>query len=360
MKILDRYLVKQFLQTVLFGVIAFALIFVIIDMMEHLDEFIDEDVPGNIIIQYYFAFIPEIIRLMIPVAVLLSGLFVAGKMSNLNELTAIKSCGVSLYRFMTPFILTALFISIISVYFGGYVVPLANKHKVNIERLYMRKDVIHSGMNIVFQDSQTRIVTIASYNVGSNQAHRVSIQDFDKNDLTKMIERFDAERMKYDTLENIWVMYKIVQREFTDESEVSNSFSEYKFPDLNFSPGEVVSKQRKNEEMSLSELSDFADSQIRSGNDPTRVLIEYHSRFAFAFASVITVLFGLPISANKRRGGLAVQFGINLLITFFYLVFMKISQAFGKNGVLNPFLTAWFANFVFLAAAILNVIRARK
>jgi lipopolysaccharide export system permease protein len=72
------------------------------------------------------------------------------------------------------------------------------------------------------------------------------------------------------------------------------------------------------------------------------------------------VLFGLPISSNKRKGGIAIQFGVNLLITFLYLVFMKISQAFGKNGMLNPFLTAWFANFIFLIAALYNIKRTMK
>ena len=69
---------------------------------------------------------------------------------------------------------------------------------------------------------------------------------------------------------------------------------------------------------------------------------------------MIVVLFGLPISANRRRGGLAIQFGINLLITFIYLVFMKVSQAFGKSGELNPLITAWLANFIFLTGCYLQ------
>ncbi len=77
-------------------------------------------------------------------------------------------------------------------------------------------------------------------------------------------------------------------------------------------------------------------------------------------ASLICVIFGLPISANKRRGGLAVQVGLNILVTFIYLVFMKVSTAFGKNGALDPLLTAWFANLVFLAAALINLPRVRQ
>lgn len=359
-KIIDKYLVRQFLQTIFFGLLAFTLVFVIIDMMENLDDFIDENVPRYVIIQYYFVFIPEIIRLMIPVAVLLASLFVAGKMSNLNELTAIKATGVSLYRFMLPFIITAFFISILSLYFGGYVVPLANRHKVFIEKNYMNKGIVRSGSNIFFQDSKTRIVSIASYNVVTDHAYRVSIQDFDIIDITQMTMRIDAQRMNYDSTTGNWTLFNGVKRQFKNNTEQIENFSTLVMDDLNFTPGEVIEKQTKNEEMSLDELAEYADNQKRAGNDPTPILIEYHSRFAFAFASVITVMFGLPISTSKRKGGVAVQFGINIVITFIYLVFMKISQAFGKNGLLEPFITAWFANFIFLLAAIINIIRARK
>ena len=88
MKIIDSYLVKQFIQTIFFGILEFTILFV---MMEKLGDIVDQNVPTNIIFEYYFVFIPEIIRLITPVAVLLASLFVAGKMTNLNELTALKA-----------------------------------------------------------------------------------------------------------------------------------------------------------------------------------------------------------------------------------------------------------------------------
>src|SRR5512140_2538711 len=127
MKILDKYLVRQFLQTIFFGLIAFTLIFIVIDMMENLDDFIDQSVPATIIFHYYLVFAPEIIRLITPVSVLFAALFVAGKSSNLSELTAIKASGVSMFRFMLPFLVASFLISLGSIYFAGYVVPMANK-----------------------------------------------------------------------------------------------------------------------------------------------------------------------------------------------------------------------------------------
>ncbi len=359
-KIIDRFLIRQFVQTILFGLLIFTLIFVIIDMMENLDDFIDQDVPGRIVIEYYFVFIPEILRLMMPVAVLLASLFVAGKMSNQNELTALKAAGINLYRFMTPFIITSLFISILSVYFGGYIVPDANKRKVFIERTYMNKNVIKSGSNIYFQDSPSRIVIIGSFNLMIRQANRVSIQEFNPIDITEMVSRLDAVKMKYDTTTNTWKMYNGSNRVFTYGKENLEDFNVRELDYLNFTPDEIVKKQTKPEEMTLPELEQFAEEQLRAGNNPTRIEIDYHARYAFAFASFVVVLFGLPISSNKRKGGLAIQFGLNVLITFVYLVFMQISKSFGKNGLLEPILTAWFANIVFFIAAIINLLRTNK
>lgn len=360
MLILDRYIIKQFLQTIFFGLLVFIFIFVIIDMFEKLDDFIDKDVAKSIIVEYYIVFLPEIIRLILPVSVLLAGLFTVGKMVSQNELTAIKASGVSIYRFIIPFLIIAFLISCFSIYFGGYTVPQANKRRVYIEQNYMKKGLVNAGTNIFFQDTKTKIVTISYFDIERDQANRVSIQEFDDKKQIILKSRIDAEKMKFDSTSGAWIIMNGYQRFFYDDSISAVKIDTLVINGLNFSPEEVIKKQRKPEEMTLSELRDYSKEILRTGNDPTRIQIEFHSRFAFAFSSFVVILFGLPISINKRRGGLAIQFGINLLITFIYLIFMKVSQSFGKNGVLEPILTAWVANFIFLAAAFFNLYKVRK
>jgi lipopolysaccharide export system permease protein len=360
MKIIDRYLIKQFLLTLLFGLLAFTLIFVVIDMMENLDDFIDQNVQTKIVFIYYLVFTPEIIKLMTPVAVLFSGLFTTGKMANLNELTSIKSSGVSLYRYMAPFFIVTLLISLFSIYFGGYVVPAANKTKIKIEQVYLKKGITFSGSNIFFQDSKIRAIGISFFDNSTNTANRVTIQEFDPKDFTRIVSRIDAQTMRYDSVAKCWIAARGIQRFFTPDAERINCFTELKLTNLNFLPNEVDAKQLKPEQMNLQQLKELIANMQKAGNDPTRIMIEYYSRYAFAMAAMVVILFGLPLSANKRKGGLALQFGINILVTFIYLGFMQISQAFGKNGALDPILTAWLANIVFFAAAIINIARAQK
>ena len=147
MKIFDKYLIRQFVQTIIFGLLAFTRLFIVIDAMENLDDFIDQNVPTFKILHYYFVFSPEMVRLMTPVAVLFAALFTAGRASNLSELTAMRASGMSIYRFMSPFVVTTLAISLFSIYFGGYLVPMANKTKVQIEQVYLKKGISYSESN---------------------------------------------------------------------------------------------------------------------------------------------------------------------------------------------------------------------
>jgi lipopolysaccharide export system permease protein len=166
--------------------------------------------------------------------------------------------------------------------------------------------------------------------------------------------------MIYDSTSGDWVAKNGVKRFFLVDEQKAEYFESLKIDDLNFKPADLLSKQQKPEEMNLDDLKKFIRNLERAGNDPTGTLIEYYSRFSFPMASIVCVIFGLPLSANRRKGGVAVQVGISILVTFIYLVFMKISQAFGKNGALDPLLTAWFANLVFLILGLINLPRVKQ
>ena len=73
MKILDRYVIRQFILATLVSLVAFLVIFVAIDLMEKLDKFIDRKVPFTKIVDYYINFTPQMISLVLPIALLLLG-----------------------------------------------------------------------------------------------------------------------------------------------------------------------------------------------------------------------------------------------------------------------------------------------
>jgi lipopolysaccharide export system permease protein len=361
MKLVDRYIVKQFLVTALFALFAVLIIFIIIDAMEKLDDFIDRQAGWPIIIQYYVYFVPEIIKLIIPVAMLLASLFVTARLSAQNEWTAMKSSGISLYRIMVPYMAVALLVSVASVYFNGWIVPQANKKKFTIERVFLHKDVVSaSGANIYIQDTPTRILSIGYFDEGRKAASRVSIQDFSAADPTAMVERVDAVTMTWDTTSRQWTLNNGTRRWFHQGKESLEQFISAPTGPLHFDPEDLRKKQEKPDEMDYYSLQQFIENQQRAGQDVSRWLVDFYSKISFPFATVIVVLFGVPFSSVKRRGGVGVQLGISLLICFIYLIFMKVSQVFGYNGDINPLFTAWSANILFFVGAVTIMLRVQK
>jgi lipopolysaccharide export system permease protein len=370
MTILDRYIVRQFVSTFFFGLLAFLLIFLIIDMMEKLDDFIDANVPVLTIIQYYLWFTPEIVKLMTPIAMLLASLFVTGRLSSQNELSAIKSSGVSLYRVLIPFLVVSFLVSSASVYFSGWVVPFANQKKFAIERAHLhRSGGSFSRYNIYFQEGRTRLVSMNFYDSQAQTASTVSIQEFADTNLTVLVRRYDARQMTWlergagpgDSLHEGWVLMRGARRELgTRQEETLSSFDRLPIGMLRITPAEIEKKQRKPDELDYTELKAFIENQQQSGQDVSRWLVDFHSKIAFPFASVIVVLFGVPFGSIRRRSGVAIDFGICVAVTFIYLAFMKTSHVFGYNGDVNPLLTAWLANLLFLTLGIVNLIRVQK
>lgn len=129
---------------------------------------------------------------------------------------------------------------------------------------------------------------------------------------------------------------------------------------LLLTPADIEKKQRTPDEMDYSDLREFISNQQRAGQNVSRWLVEYHFKIAFPFASIIIILFGVPFAASRPRTGAALGIGIAAAVAFLYLVFMKASQVFGYNGDLDPLLTAWLANLIFLAAGIANLARVQK
>jgi lipopolysaccharide export system permease protein len=361
MKLIDRYIIKQFLLTALFGIVAFTFIFIVIDLMEKLDDFLDRKADAMVIFQYYIAFTPEMIKLMTPVAILLSSLFTTGKLSNNNELTAMKSSGVSMYRFMAPMLLLAFLISAASVYFNGWIVPYANQRKFNIEHVYLQRNYEATARsNIYVQDGSRRIVSINFFDRATNLGGRTSIQDFSDTNLISLSQRLDARQIRWDTTTGKWTLYGVTKRTFDQRKELLSTADKLTMDTLHFTPVDIVKKEENPDEMDYFELKKFIERQQRTGTDVARLQVDFYSKVSFPFASFIVVLFGVPFSFGKRRGGLAVQFGISVAVCFIYLIFMKTSQVFGYNGDLQPLLTAWLANLIFLGGGIVNIVRIQK
>ena len=104
MKKLDIYLFKQFLVILIMAIMGFLSIFLIVDLIENLDRFMDNNVPKKIVMEYYLYTIPYFLSIGLPMSVLISTVLCFGYLVKRNEWTAMKASGISIYRVAIPLI----------------------------------------------------------------------------------------------------------------------------------------------------------------------------------------------------------------------------------------------------------------
>ena len=147
MRKISQYVLKEFLSFLGYCILAFAVIFVLINLVENADRFIDKDIGIRLILLYYVFYLPYIIVLTLPVAMLLATMFSLSRLNQDNEITAMKASGISLYRILMPLYILSLFLGIVMIGFAEIVVPRTN--------LY-REDIENQGNTFKFTFSQIR------------------------------------------------------------------------------------------------------------------------------------------------------------------------------------------------------------
>lgn len=361
MTIIDRYILKKFLATFALSIVAFIVIFIAIDLMENLDQFLDHNATIGVMASYYLYFLPEMIRLLVPMSMLLASLFTTAKLVEQSEWTSMKAAGLSIGRFMAPILCLAVLAAALSIWFNGWVVPRANKEKFSIERTHMGKSLTSSAQfNLYFRDHERRMVVMNYFEEATASASRVSLIWFGDDEGKTVVRRIDAPIARW-TEQGGWTLVNAVERLFTDSvHEKVIAYPTLVMTDLSVTPDELRKRQLQDEEMTNTELKEFLDRERFAGADVTRRTVDYYAKLSFPFASVIVVLFGVPFASMGGRRGAAVQIGVCMLVCFVYFILTTMINAIGSAGVPPPLMTAWLPNALFAAVALVVFAKARK
>ncbi|MBN1165156.1 MAG: LptF/LptG family permease [Candidatus Krumholzibacteriota bacterium] len=359
MKIHDRYILSGFWRNVLLGILAFLVIYVTVDINEKIDNFIDHHATVLEISSYYFFKLPWIILLITPVSILLATVFTLGKLSRQNELTAFIASGTSLLRVSSPIIISALSITLFSIAFGEFVVPSANRRgerimAVDIEENQQRGNFKYKA-NLHYQGENDRTYYAERYDISLKIMKNVIIQEYDDSQL---IRRIDAKKVFWDG--GKWVLIDGIIREFLPAGEIVTTFERRAGDDLPEKPEDLAKEEIEPEEMNFLELRQYIDRIRRGGGAIDKYLVDLYFKFSFPFTNVIFAMIGIALSSAKRKPSLATGFGMTLLISFTYYGILRIGQALGHSGVMQPVLAAWSGNLLFLVVGGVLLYRANR
>jgi lipopolysaccharide export system permease protein len=143
------------------------------------------------------------------------------------------------------------------------------------------------------------------------------------------------------------------------EIERTYEFNSMWIPSFNETPEELLADQKDPENMGYAELGRFIEINKRSGGRPLKLIVARAQKIALPVATLVIILFAMPLATSSGRGGSAFGMGISLAITIIYLMLFKISGALGASGALPGIAAAWIPNGAFAAAAAVLLARVR-
>lgn len=360
-KILDWYIIRQFLGTFIFSLVLILSIAVIFDFSEKIDDFIQKQAPLKaIVFDYYLNFIPYFATLFAPMFVFISVIFFTSRMAVNTEIIAMLNSGMSFRRLLVPYFISAAFIALAAFMLQNYVLPQSNIARLDFEEKYYRSsDFRRMNVSSIHRQVYPNVyIYMEQYNKVSQSGRNFSMEKFD--DMGRLESKMTANMIRWDSTTNKWGAWWYYIRE---NDSIGERLSSGRRIDtvLNVGPDDFTRSPEFVYTMTHGELIDYIDVLESQGSDEIKLYLnEKHRRYASPFAFFILTLIGVSLSSRKIKGGIGMQIGIGLVLTFSYILFMQFASQFSLKGDLEPALAMWIPNIIYAFIAMVVYYTAPK
>ncbi|MBQ7811767.1 MAG: LptF/LptG family permease [Bacteroidales bacterium] len=350
---IDLYITKKFISTFFVALLLIIGIVIIFDISEHIDEFVAKEAPLKaVIFDFYLNFVPYFMNMFSPLFVFITVIFFTSKMAADSEIIAILAGGISYHRMMVPYIFSAALIAVLSLVLNLFIIPDANKTRLDFENEYIKTRYKSVGRNVHYQIAPGEFVFAESFSSWNNTAYRFTLEKIEDN---KLVSKISAETAAYDTTSGSWKLKKYFIREYNDDLTDKVRSGKQLDTVIALTNKDFYLTEKTVETLTYKELNNLIDTQNMRGDANVKfALMEKNRRFALPFSAFILTIMGVALSSKKRRGGIGWNIGLGIALAFTYILFLKFSEMFVHAGVLPPFIALWLPNIVFaIIAAIL-------
>ena len=359
---LDQYLIRQFWIILGISILGFLSIFIVVDLIENLDRFMDNNVESKIVLQYYFYTLPYFISIGLPMAVLISTVFSLGSMVKRNEWTAMKASGISLFRIAFPLVICGGILSGVSFILDNNLVAYGNEKRFEIDRDHVKRKSRHKLKNtlkdIFLQKNSSNHISLSRYFINKATGHDFTIVDLGT---LKIRKRIDAKKIIWNADSLKWSLKGYSIRFFNKNGIEENVIIGEKdtLMELGFLPSDIQQQARKPDELDYYRLTKRINQLKLNGVDTIRWEVTRYIKISFAFTNLIVILCGIPLVVLKENNSLSFGLGASVFVIFAYYAFIKFGQSLGFKGVIAPLASAWLGNLVFVLAGIILFWKAK-
>lgn len=351
MKKLDIYIIRKFLGTYIFMILAVMSIAIVIDVSEKLRDFTDESNNLSFLdvaFGYYPYFFLHYVNLFSSLIIFLSVLFFTSFMAQRSEVIAILSNGVSFTRFTRPYMIVSTLLLVIALLMNHLVVPHSNKKRLEFESKYITLVEGNFKKVTVEIDSNT-IVRFDHINTRHNKVNRLWVENWatNKEGNYEMTSDMQVNSAKGDSVLYNWELHNVFIRRIKDKGEDIIRYNKIDTL-LNFNTKDLAQRSNIMEAMNTEELIKFRNREKEKGSSMlTNIEIVLYERTAYPFATYILTLIGVAVSSRKSREGVGKNLIVGLIASVTYIFFMKMTTVASTNVGLSPWIAVWVPNVIF-------------
>ena len=356
-RILDSYILKNFLGSFFYSISLLMAIIVVFDVSENIQRFLDNEVPfTKIVFSYYFNFIPFFINLFIPLFTFISVIWFTSKLSQRNEFVAILSGGINFYRLLFPYIVGALIIAVLAFFMSNFLIPKTNEQLNNFKNQYFYKKYF-STSNIHIKNSSDTYIFVERWSKNEDMGSKFT---YEKLGNQGIVYKIKAETIKFDRENERWILENYIKRSFS-EGEENITSGESMDTVFNIVPLDLNKDVTVIETMTYNKLRKNIKEEKEKGSGFLRYYqIEMNKRMANPLGTIIMTLLGLSVASRKTHRGVGVHLFIGMGMAFSFIFLQQVSDVFAISGGLPPSLGAWMPDIIFLLICIVMLRLTQK
>jgi len=356
--LIDRYLIRTYLTYFALTVLVAATVFVVIDLLDTLDRYLQHKPPLRYILQHFVYRLPVGVHDRLHIVTLVTTVFVFLAMSRYHELTAMKAAGISLYRVSAPVLALALLTSAATGLFQELFAPDLNQRGDELDRvkiLGMPPRHLWVRQRVWFRSTDSRFFRLDLVDPTSKEVRGLTVLEIDRD--FQLLNRLDAGRARW-TPEG-WILSAGALTEIDTGGRIDTVPFSMTALDMPEKFDDFTEIQQPVDQMSFAELRAYILRLQASGYQVTKHLVKLYSKLSFPLAHLIMALVAIPVAIQSPWGGRVAGIGIAIGILAGYMLVDYSAIAFARADLLPPLMAAWTSNIVFLGIAVALLIRAR-
>jgi len=354
---LDRYVFTEWAKIFLATAIGFPLLLVVIDLTDHLQKYLDQNLPRADIALSYVYWMPQSLFMAMPAAVLFATVFSIVTFTRHSEITAAKASGVSFYRIIAPIMLGAVLAAGLDLVVAE-VVPITDARRSDL----LQETKASSGTqryNFVYSAEYGRVYKAQMLDATAGRLEKFQIERKGNGpDYPSIL--VSTQGATYAPKTKRWAVQQGEMHVIRDTSpDFTIGFASMTDRRLTEQPLDLMARPRNPQEMRFRELSRFIAALERSGGDANLLRVERALKIAIPITCIVIALFGAPLATSTQRGGTAYGIGVSLATTIIFLLMIQLTKAVGGKALIDPDLAAWLPNAMFALMGLVLLMRVR-